>query len=370
MSRRHILTLAVVTALPLLLTGCKDEKPIDPRTEVKLVRTATVTEATNKLRTFSGVVAARVESQLGFRVSGKVLERLVDTGQKVKQGQLLMRIDPIDLQLAADAQQEAVLAAQARAKQASEDEARYRALKGTGAISVSIYDQAKAAADAAKAQLSAAKAQAKVAFNATRYTELYADTDGTIVETFAEPGQVVNAGQLVVRLAHTGAREAIINLPETLRPKIGSSGLAKLFGKDGIRSQAKLRQLSDAADPITRTFEARYVLSGEMELAPLGSTVSIEIADDKPIADNLFEVPIGALFDAGKGAGVWVVTGEPAKVSWQAVTLFSLAEDSARIAGQLVQGEQIVALGAHLLQEGEQVKILNQSKSVITAGVR
>lgn len=194
-------------------------------------------------------------------------------------GQPLLRIDPVDLKLAAQAQQEAVTAARARAQQAGEDEARYRDLRGTGAISASAYDQIKAAADAAKAQLSAAQAQADVARNANRYTDLLADADGVVMETLVEPGQVVAAGQPVVRLAHAGRREAIIQLPETLQPVVGSTAQATLFGNAGVTEPATLRQLSDSADRLTRTFEARYVLGGALADAPLGTTVSIRIPE-------------------------------------------------------------------------------------------
>jgi len=284
----------------LALVACGEKTLSDPRTETPLVRAVTVQGATAASRSFTGTVAARVQSDLGFRVSGKVLERLVDAGQTVKRGQVLMRIDPIDLKLAANAQQESVAAARARAQQTADDEARYRDLRGTGAISASAYDQIKAAADAAKAQLSAAEAQADVARNASRYAELIADADGVVMETTAEPGQVVNAGQVVVRLAHAGRREAIIQLPETLRPAVGSTGQATLFGKEGVRVPAKLRQLSDAADKLTRTFEARYVLDGELVNAPLGATVTIEIPDGPSPKQDGLQVPIAALFDAGK----------------------------------------------------------------------
>jgi Multidrug resistance efflux pump len=160
MFSRRLATSALACALPLALAACGEKASSDPRTEVPLVRTAIVQSAVPAARSFTGTVAARVQSDLGFRVSGKVLERLVDTGQTVKRGQLLMRLDPIDLKLAAQARQEAVTAARARAQQTAQDEERYRDLRGTGAISASAYDQAKAAADAARAQLSAAEADA------------------------------------------------------------------------------------------------------------------------------------------------------------------------------------------------------------------
>ncbi len=370
MLRHRLATTLFICALPLALVACGEKAPTDPRTEMPLVRAAIVQEATAASRSFTGTVAARVQSDLGFRVSGKVLERLVDAGQSVKRGQLLMRIDPVDLKLAAHAQQEAVAAARARARQTAEDEARYRDLRGTGAISASAYDQVKAAADSAQAQLSAAEAQADVARNASRYTELVADGDGVVMETLAEPGQVVNAGQVVVRLAHAGRREALIQLPETLRPAIGAVAQATLFGKEGVTVPAKLRQLSNSADRLTRTFEARYVLDGELSNAPLGSTVVIQIPDGPSSGQGGLYVPIGSLFDAGKGPGVWVIHGEPAKVYWRPVAVQRLDDDGAYIAGQIKQGERIVALGAHLLREGEQVRVAGLAVTTGTEGAR
>lgn len=324
------------------------------------MRVAIVEDAGAAARSFSGTVAARVQSDLGFRVAGKVQERLVDAGQRVKRGQPLLRIDPVDLKLAARAQQDAVAAAQARAQQAGEDEARYRDLRGTGAISASAYDQIKAAADAARAQLSAAQAQAEVARNANRYTDLLADADGVVMETLVEPGQVVAAGQPVVRLAHAGRREAVIQLPETLRPQVGSVAQATLFGNAAVTVPATLRQLSESADRLTRTFEARYVLDGALGDAPLGTTVSLRIADDTAAGTQAgLQVPLAALFDAGKGPGVWVIAGNPAKVRWRPVTVLGLDDDHATVAGKLARGERIVALGAHLLRDGEQVRVVN-----------
>jgi len=301
-------------------------------------------------------VAARVQGDLGFRVSGKVLERLVDTGQTVKRGQPLMRLDPIDLGLQARAQQESVMAARARAKQTADDEARYRDLVGAGAISASAYDQIKAAADSAKAQLSAAEAQSDVARNASGYAVLSADSDGVVVETLAEPGQVVSPGQPVLRLARAGQREAIVHLPETLRPAAGSTAQATLYGNITGAVTAKLRLLSDSADRMTRTFEARYVLEGALANAPIGSTVTLRIAEGAAQGQTM-QVPIAAVYDPGKGTGLWVIAGTPAKVVWRPVQVLGLSDDFALVAGDLKVGEQIVALGAHLLREGDEVRL-------------
>ncbi|NJC37559.1 RND family efflux transporter MFP subunit [Xanthomonas arboricola] len=351
---------ALLCVLPLALSACGGNAPADPRTAAPLVRVATVAYADAGARSFSGTVAARVQSDLGFRVAGKVSERLVDAGQRVKRGQPLMRIDPVDLQLAARAQQDAVAAARARALQTAEDEARYRDLRGTGAISASAYDQIKAAADAARAQLSAAQAQADVARNANRYTDLLADADGVVMETLVEPGQVVAAGQPVVRLAHAGPREAVIQLPETLRPQVGSVAQATLFGNAAVSVPATLRQLSESADRLTRTFEARYVLNGALAQAPLGTTVSVRVPAGTATGTQAgLQVPLAAVFDAGKGPGVWVIAGNPTRVSWRPVTVLGLDDDHANVAGKLGRGERIVALGAHLLRDGERVRVAN-----------
>jgi len=358
MPRRQI-TSFVIGLLPLVLTACGNKSAPDPRTATPTVAVAPVTAAPTESLSFIGVVGARVVSNLGFRVSGKVLQRLVDTGQTVKRGQVLMRIDPIDLRLDAEARRESVAAARTRAKQTADDEARYRGLVAAGAVSASAYDQIKAAADSARAQLAAAEAQADVAKNAASYSVLRADADGVVVDTQAEPGQVVGAGQVVVRLAHAGSREAIVHLPETLRPAIGSEGEATLYNQDHLTVSARLRQLSDAADPMTRTYEARYVLAGALAKAPLGATVTIRIPEHESSAQAGMQVPIGAVFDPGKGAGVWAVTGHPAHVAWRPVQVLGLTDDTARIKGAkggLKTGNQVVALGAQLLHNGEEVR--------------
>jgi RND family efflux transporter MFP subunit len=359
-------TATVSCLLPLALSACGHPPPADPRTEPPLVRVATVARGNAASRAFTGTVAARVQSDLGFRVPGKVLARLVDTGQTVKRGQLLFRLDPADLELSARAQRETVAAARARAHQTADDETRYRDLPQTGAVSASAYDQVRAAAEAARALLRAAEAQAEVAGNSTRYAELTADADGVVVETLAEPGQVVSVGQAVVRIAHAGRREAVIQVPETLRPALGSPGRASLFGREGESVATRLRQLSDAADSLTRTFEARYVLEGALANAPLGTTVTIEITTGASEASADLQVPIGALYDAGKGPGVWVITGEPATVSWRRVVIHQIEDERARIGGGAKPGDRIVALGAHLLREGQKVRVASTSAKAAT----
>lgn len=333
--------------------GSTQETKIDARLGPQLVQIAIAEPNAGAARAFTGVIAARVQSNLGFRVSGKITERLVDIGQTVRAGEPLMRLDQTDLGLARTAKENAVVAARATAEQAAADEARYRKLLAEGWTTQQKYEQAKAIRDSSAAQLAAAEAQAEVARNEAAYSLLLADVDGTVVETLVEPGQVVNAGQTVVKLAHAGSREAVVNLPETVRPAIGSSAEARIYGNSSAPTRAVLRQLSDAADPATRTYEARYVLEGNAASAPLGATVTVSVNNDQGVAT--LEVPLGALYDDGKTTSVWIVDAA-STVTRRAVQVRQLGEETASV-NDVKAGERVVALGAHLLHEGERVLV-------------
>jgi RND family efflux transporter MFP subunit len=265
-----------------------------------------------------------------------------------------MRIDPKDLGLELGAKENAVAAARALAVQARADEARYRNLLADGWIARQRYDQAKAALDSANAQLAVAEAQAEVARNEAGYSLLVADADGTVVETLAEPGQVVTAGQIVVKLAHAGPREATVNLPETVRPAIGSPAQATVYGGTSARSPAHLRQLSDSADASSRTYEARYVLDGDAARAPLGATVTVWVSGNG--APDVSEIPLGALLDDGTSSGVWIFDPGTSTVSFRPVHVRRIAQETVVVTG-VSSGEHVVALGAHLLHPGAPVRI-------------
>jgi PAS domain-containing protein len=167
---------------------------------------------------------------------------------------------------------------------------------------------------------------------------------------------VVAAGQLVVKLAHAGAREATVNLPETVRPAIGSPAQARIYGATSAPSAALLRQLSDAADPASRTYEARYVLEDDASRAPLGATVTVSVKMGE--AATTSEVPLGALFDNGSATGVWVVDAD-SRVVFRNVQVRRLTDETAIVSG-VDAGERVVALGAHLLHQGERTLVTEQ----------
>jgi RND family efflux transporter MFP subunit len=320
---------------------------------------ATAVRVVGSERGFTGIVGARVQSNLGFRVPGKIVERLVDVGQEVNAGQPLMRIDDTDLRLALAAKRNAVVAARASVVQLDADERRYASLLDDGWVPRQRYEQAKAALDTAEAQLAAAEAEARVTENEATYALLVADVDGTVIETLGEPGQVVSAGQTVARLAQAGPREAVVALPETIRPAIGSVAEASVYGGDGRRYAAHLRQLSDSAEAQTRTYEARYVLDGEAAAAPLGATVTILLASQASQPE--VQVPLGAVLDDGDKTGVWVLDRTTSTVHFRPVKLVRVTSETAVVSG-LSSGEPIVSLGAHLLQEGARVRAASESR--------
>ncbi|QIB32274.1 efflux RND transporter periplasmic adaptor subunit [Ancylobacter pratisalsi] len=326
----------------------------DPRQKAPLVIVATAAPVGGVERAFTGLIEARVQSNLGFRVPGKIVERLVDVGQQVKAGQPLMRIDDTDLRLALTAKRNAVAAARASLVQASADEKRYASLvKGGLAATPQRYEQAKAALDTAQAQLDAAEAEADVAENEATYSTLTAGADGTVVATPGEAGQVVAAGQTVVQLAQAGPREAVVALPETIRPALGASAKASVYGSTTEPSTARLRQISNAADAQTRTYEARYVLNGPAASAPLGSTVTLTLTSTE--TRSQVKVPIGALLDDGLRTGVWVVDRASSTVRFAPVEILRLGGEEATVSG-VELGQEVVALGAHLLRDNEPIR--------------
>ena len=361
LSHRYRISL-LMGALVLIVCGAfwgRDGRPPVESASPRLVRSFTVISAQGGGAEYTGVIHARTESDLGFRVPGKIIEKLVKDGDHVKRGQALMRLDPTDLRLAATAAREAVEAARAQNKRSLKDELRLRELVAQNAVSVQAYDQAKSAADATTAQLNSAVAYSRQMENQAGYAVLRADADGVIMEIPADVGQVVGAGNVVVRLAHDGAREAVVNLPEGNGKIAGSTATASLYAESGRTFPAKLRELSAMADPLTRTYQARYSLGGIGENAPLGATVTVHLdGEDASGPVQQVEIPVSALYDGGTGTSVWVIDPGTSSLSRRTVEVARLGSENALVGKGLEPGEQILALGAHLVQEGERVKVL------------
>ena len=344
------------TAL-LVLLGCNSNADNTAATPAKprAVLTALVTTAAHHENAYTGVVAARTQSELGFRVSGKVTQRLVDPGDRVARGDTLLVLDNQDFDLALRTANNRVNAAKAQLLQARDDESRYRRLSKTGAVSQQILQQSETRLRIYEAELAAAIAEASQVANRREYSTLTADGEGIITEVHVERGQVVAEGQIVARLAHDGPREALVNIPETQRNLADSNALAYPFGSTDKAVTATLRELSATAEPTTRTFAARYVLAGAAERFALGSTITVRL--QSAAQNSLLRVPIAALYDPGTGPGVWLI-GDDKRVSFAAVQVASLDQEFALLQAGVNNGQQIVALGAHLLHSGDSVRPL------------
>ncbi|MGU3362138.1 efflux RND transporter periplasmic adaptor subunit [Methylobacterium sp. M6A4_1b] len=350
----------------LALAACSPaETAVTP--QAPLVQVAEVVAGPGAVSRYTGVIRARTESNLGFRVGGKIFERLVDPGDRVRLGQPLMRLDRTDFSLALNAARASVEAARAQMIKAKADEERSRKLVADGWTSRQTYDQNKSAADAAIAQFANAEAQASQIRNQAGYAELQADADGVVMEVPSEPGQVVAAGQTVVKLARDGAREAEVFLPEGSRRAAEGEASATLYAEGASTYPARLRELSATADPATRTYRARYILSGGGEAAPLGATVTLQLKERAATRTVSVEVPLGALFDQGRGTTVWRYDAASETVRPQAVQVARMGEERAEIVAGLSPGDRIVALGAHLLKADQKVR---QAPASMTGVVR
>jgi RND family efflux transporter MFP subunit len=358
---RIAILMGAVAVIAIGVVFGKDKKPLPlDATSPRMIRAFTVGSAGSDSMEYTGVIHARTESDLGFRVPGKIIEKLVKAGDHVKRGQALLRLDPTDLRLAANAARDAVEAARAQNKRAIADELRLRGLVAIKAVSVQEYEQAKSAADATTAQLNSALAYSRQLENQEGYAVLRAEADGVIMEVPADVGQVVGAGSVVVRLAQDGAREAVVNLPEGNTNFAKNRAIASLYTDSGQTFPANLRELSAVADPLTRTYQARYSLDGVGRNAPLGATVTVHLNGvARNVALQQYEIPVGALYDGGTGTSVWVINPDASSLSRRPVEVAKLGSETALVSKGLKPGERILALGAHLVKEGEKVKILS-----------
>lgn len=333
------------TAFALLLAGCSEPPP--PPAAPKLVRTLKVGAGeTATLRSYSGEVRARIETTLGFRTGGKLIERLVDAGSVVKAGQVLARLDPADAGLQA-------AAAEAQRSLAAAELTRYRDLKAKNFISASALDSRETA-------FKAAEAQATLAKNQSHYTTLVADRAGLIGQVLAEPGQVVSAGQPVFRMAPDGEREIAIALPEgeVAGFKTGQTAEVMLWsaGKEQKPISGRLREISPTADPVTRTYAARVSLKDADPRLPLGLSATVRFPGTQANAGKLL-IPLVAIFQQGSQPAVWKV-GADATVSLQAVSVDAYTDAGALVSAGLNGGEQIVAAGVNRLTQGEKVRVV------------
>jgi multidrug efflux system membrane fusion protein len=351
--RRLPLHLAASLALAVVLAGCSGEPPAEPAARPAMV--IRPEPASSAFAVFPGEVRAREETALGFRVSGKIARRLVDVGDRVKQGQLLAELDPEDLALQAEAARAQLRAAEAELAQARNELERHRSLLERKLISASLFEAREAAHKTASARVGQAQAQLDVARNQATYAQLKANADGVIALRGAEAGQVIAAGQTVFVLAADGERDVAISLPESGidQYRVGMPVLVGLWSDPDKRLSGRLRELSPAADAGARTYAARIQIEGEVEGIELGQSARAIFANG---SGQALAVPLPAVTaDAGRHY-VWVVDPASSEVRRREVSIGAFLDQSVPVTSGLAPGEWVVAAGVHLLGEGQKVR--------------
>jgi len=354
--------LSIALGVVAVLAACSRAAP-SPE-PVRAVRTLTVSAQTAAATfEYAGEVRPRVESKLGFRVGGKVVQRLVEVGDAVRPGQLLAQLDPQDLRLGQQAAVAATMAAQATYDQVASDYQRYKELRDQGFISSADLERREMSLKTARAQLEQAKAQSDVQRNQAAYAALVADASGIVTGVDAEPGMVVASGAPVLRLAHDGPRDVVFSVPEdkveTVRAVAAQPGRLKvrLWGDgSGQVRDAVLREISAAADPMTRTFTVKADLG---EAPPgsgwrMGQTATVML--DLPQVHGVTKLPLAALREEQGRTVVWLVDRPSMTVRAQPVQIAGADGNEAIVSSGLAPGQIVVTAGVHVLAPGQKVK--------------
>jgi RND family efflux transporter MFP subunit len=357
------LKLAGLAAALALLAACTEAAPPKPE-DIRTVRVLTVgTAEASRRAEYAGEVRARHETRLAFRVGGKLVERLVEVGSTVRAGQPIARLDATDLALAAASAQAQVAAIEVERELAAAELKRYADLRAKNYISQAEYDRRASAAATADSRLEAARAQRRQATNQVRYAALVADTSGVITGLEAEVGQVVAAGQTIARLAQPGEKEVVFAVPEGQRANLENAVQidVRLNARPERTWKARLRELSPAADPATRTYAARATIleaGAEMELG-MSATASVLRAPSV----RRIEIPISALHSRGEAPQVFVLedaAGGVATVQLRTIRTAGVTGERVVVEAGLNAGDRIVSAGAQLLRPGQKVRALDE----------
>jgi len=353
---RFIKVLGVLGSLALAACDPMIAQPSAP------VRPVLVTpvhyEAQVSDRSFVGTVRPRIESDLGFRVAGKVSKRLVEVGTRVEAGQPLAVLDEVDLALQAEQAAAELRAATGVLAQASAAETRARELRQKGWSTDAQLDQAKAAGDEARARLNRAERSVELTKNSLSYATLVADAGGVVTATLIEPGQVVAAGQTAIRLARLAEKEVVVAIPETLltRAKSGEAQVS-IWSNPDKRYTARLRELAPSADPATRTYLAKFSLPEAGDEVQLGMTATLTLSDSA--RDRVARLPLSALFNQGEGPSLYVADAKSGALTLKRVSVKSFESNDVLIRDGVEEGANVVALGVQKLDPGQKVKIVS-----------
>ena len=356
-SYSRLLAGASLALVAIALAGCNDtvaQKAVPSRP----VLVATVHyEAESPERSFVGTIKPRIETDMGFRVPGKVAKRLVEVGQTVDLGQPLATLDEVDLKLQAEQAEAELRAATGVEAQAAAAETRARELKAKGWATDAQMDQARAAADEGRARLNRAQRSVELTNNSLSYATLAADSRGVVTATLIDAGQVVAAGQTAVRVARFAEKEAVVAIPETLvgRAKEGVATVS-LWSEPNKKYEAKLREIAPNADPATRTYLAKFSLPGAGDSVSLGMTATLTLAD--PATTRVARLPLSALFSEGAGPSFYVVD-DKGEVSLKPVVVKSYESNDVVISGGVDEGARVISLGVQKLDPAQKVRVVS-----------
>lgn len=341
----------------LLLAGCQDVKQAEgPRPE-RPVLVETVSFAPSRpVRSFVATVRPKIETDLGFRVPGKVARRLVGVGEVVRTGQPLAELDRTDLSLQREQAEAERVAASAALQQAEAELGRVSVLIDRGWSTATALDRQRAVTEEARGRLAKAERALSLADNSLSYAVLRADGDGVVTETRIDPGQVLAAGQTAIRVARSGDRDAVAAIPETLIAEAREArAVVTLWSHPDRRYSARLREFSPSADPASRTYLARFAIDEPGEDVSLGMTATVILTDggDAKVA----RLPLSALFNQGSGPAVWVVASD-GSLALKPVQVASYEASDVLISGGVKDGDRVVALGVQKLDGAQKVRIV------------
>ena len=346
----------IISLLGLLVSAC--EKPAEPPPPPRPALVAIVGKSSaNDAIVLVGEVKSRFESNQSFRIKGKIIERKVDVGSLVKKGQVMARLDASDTNLGAAASMADVRAAEANYALAKSDVERQRQLVDKKFVSQSSLDRYEAQLKTANARVNQAKAQAAVSGNQSRYTALVADRDGVVTQIHAEPGQVVDAGEMIVQVVDAKQIEVLIAVPESrmAKLKVGENVTVKLWASQVNNLQktyvGKVREIAPAASSATRAFDVRVAISKPDDAVKLGMTAGVQLAQAE--ADEII-IPTGALTQINGKSAVWVIDKKNL-ASPRGVLAGQFTENGVVITRGLQPGEMVAIAGVHTLMKGQKV---------------
>lgn len=348
---------SLAPVLALVIAGCSQEpEPAAP--EVRPVRTVTISKsATGAPVILTGQVQAQDQAALGFRIAGRMIERPVNVGDRIKAGQLIGRLEPQNEQNALRSAQANLVAAQAALTQARNQFERQETLFRQGWTTAVLFDQAKKAATTTQSQVDAAEAQPKSAHDLVEFTELKADAPGVVTDVGAEPGEVVQAGQMIVRLARQDGRDAVFDVPATVLRSAPANPVISVHLTDApnVTAVGRVREVAPQADPVTRTFAVRVGLDNPPEAMRLGATLTGSMQME---AVPIIEIPATALTKANQKPAVWVIDPVKLTASLRNVDVLRFDPASVAISQGLDVGETVVTAGVQALRPGQQVRLL------------